>query len=1534
MRGVLKGIALAVVAAVVVAVVSVTVLSRTEFGRERVRRVAMGALRDVVHGTLSVERIEGDLLGRFTLVGLSITDSLGAPFMAADSVSLRLDLMPLLRQRVRITDVALSHPVVALTQNANGAWNYQGIFPTDPTAPVDTTAGFGDWVELEDLVVQDGDVTLRRPWTPAGPTATRDSAIAAALAPAARVVVERSAGGFVQVMTFRTLRGRLPQLIIADPSVSGMRIDVDSLSTVAALFRPPYLDIKQLAGVVRIEDDSITVSDLTLLLPSSRAAGRVVVDNASGDVRASLQIPALRFGDVQAFYPSLPASGTALMRVQLLVRDSLPSMYRITDASISVDSTRIDGSLGLTISDEVTAFSETDLDISALSAALVERLVPDLKVPVHGSVSGHATVNGPLTDMQLDLDLVVRPRGHNAFRAIARGGVGVGGGNDDSVIANGLYVHADRLPLSLAREFDVDLPLGGVVTAEGTLSGSTIGRMRGNVRVTHADRGEVSRMVVDGVVSVADSLRMDVTAEVESLALSLANAFVDSLEFGGTASGRMHVTGTLSDVNAEFALLLPDNGRLQGDASYRVDRSDTAVYRAAVTLREVAPQSIVATLPLMLVSGNVSLNGRGTDPATLDAELSSRLDLFMVDSAEFRSVVLDARARAGVLQLDSLSAGTSFGSATVSGTFGLTDAHEGTLKFAAQVDDLSGLRRWIGTGDTTMVPARPAVGMRAARLRDRLDSLRAYARAQQDPAAELMASMQEISTVPAQARPVAIPAISADSTSGSFRVEGSATGSIARADGVATLTTPGIVWGGSLLGAGSARAEWRGAFTDADSLSVVAGVDSLRAAGFAFDSTRVRATYRDGVGDMQLALFPGDTSVYRLEADYALRSNAGELRLRDVELRLDSTVWRSTRVSVIGWGDEGLRVDSLELRDAASGGRIFVNGELPDADPGRLDARIVGVRIGPWLSISQSDLALDGVLNATVTLTGTRADPALEGTVALTNAEYSGTAFPDLSTSLAYATRSMRIDSRVTGASGGELARVVGTVPLDLSFAVSVASRLPEDQALDLRIVGDSIPLAPLMEVSDAVTDLRGSARSDVAVRGTWSKPSLSGTMALDMQQVRLAATGVLFEEVAARLRTSGDSVLVDTLSARSKGVLSGSGSIVLAPMTNPTFNLALRAADARVLDDATGELYADGVVQVRGALDSLRIGGTVAITRGVIYLPDPAQQQVIDAQGAQVLAIADSATVRALGLAPEPNPILQHLQLDMTVNVRRGTFGRSPDANIEVFGKLRVRLDPPGDAFVITGALQTDQGLYTLFGKRFDVTRGTVRFVGGEDLNPSLQIIAVYTVQQAGRAPLDIRVVIGGTLEAPTVSLESDAQPTLPQSDLISFLAFGRSSSSLLQFSGTGLEGGGAGGSSLAGNVAALATRQLATIGVGALVDEVRADLATATGADILNITPAQLPADVSLDGLQVLLRGTEIEFGRYLNNRTFLLGTVRPSLTVPGASLEHRIGERLSARGSVETRLQATPPSLSRGLEPRNRSVLGALLTWTIAW
>jgi len=413
-----------------------------------------------------------------------------------------------------------------------------------------------------------------------------------------------------------------------------------------------------------------------------------------------------------------------------------------------------------------------------------------------------------------------------------------------------------------------------------------------------------------------------------------------------------------------------------------------------------------------------------------------------------------------------------------------------------------------------------------------------------------------------------------------------------------------------------------------------------------------------------------------------------------------------------------------------------------------------------------------------------------------------------------------------------------------------------------------------------------------------------------------------------------GDSLTIDSLVGQAEGTVRATGRIIFAELARPVFDVNLHAEEARVLRNDKGSLLATGDVTVRGPLDTLTVAGQVALTHGVLYIPDPEQRNLINTHDPAIFAVIDTATARSLDVAP-PSPIMQNLRLDVDLEVRRGVFARSPEANVEVYGDLGVRIDPTTRGkFAVRGALFTEQGHYTFMSKRFVISRGSVRFTGEPDPNPVLQVMAIYEVRQAERAPLDIRVVIGGTLDRPNITLESESQPTLSQSDLIAFLAFGQSSTSLLQFASTGLEAGNQSGSSLAGNVGAVATRQLATLAVNALVEEAKSDLGQATGADVLNITPAQVPEDLSASNLRTLLRGTEIEIGKYLDHNTFLLGRIRPSLVVPGASLERRMSDQFRIRANFEARLQPQPPTLSSTLTPSTLNVFGALLRWSITW
>jgi hypothetical protein len=180
--------------------------------------------------------------------------------------------------------------------------------------------------------------------------------------------------------------------------------------------------------------------------------------------------------------------------------------------------------------------------------------------------------------------------------------------------------------------------------------------------------------------------------------------------------------------------------------------------------------------------------------------------------------------------------------------------------------------------------------------------------------------------------------------------------------------------------------------------------------------------------------------------------------------------------------------------------------------------------------------------------------------------------------------------------------------------------------------------------------------------------------------------------------------------------------------------------------------------------------------------------------------------------------------------------------------------------------------------------------------------------VRLPAREAINIKILIGGTLKNPQIALESDAQPPIPQSDLLSYLAFGRSSSSLLQLEGTGLGAG----DNVVGAGAALASRQLAAVALGVFADQLSGEAARSMGVDVFNIAPADIQSDVGS-----FLRATEIEFGKYIKAHTFASVQLRPdpaALRRPGLLLQHRFGglKGYSLETSLQPRYLLREPSL----------------------
>jgi translocation and assembly module TamB len=1568
---------------IVGAVGLVLVLTNTDWGREQLRQRVVAALAGTVHGRFQVGRISGNLLKGITLHDVAIADSSGAPFFRVDSMSTRYGLRSFFSKKIELSDVSLFRPVVVLDRRPGQPWNWERIFPRD-TTKVDTATGpgWGDWLIFRQVRMVDGRVTVRVPWAPADSLtpAQRDSAIRVALDTTSRANIERVPGGFQNVQEYREMYARLPLVRLAHPDFPARRIEADSLRLVALPFRPPAAVVRQARGAFEMTGDSLWFRNVEALLPASRATLTGRYDLNTGDLRIGGRANPVALADVRVGLPTLP-EGTLTSDFAVTIADSAQG-FRFDALDLRIGETTARGRVAIVLSDSANTapvtFDSTALVFERLDTRLIERLAPAVEIPRHGILGGRLAADGSLAALQLDGDVTFDEPRTGRSRVIAAGEIGTA---DGVVRARGLRVQLAPVQVDLAGLFVEDLPVSGTLTGRTVLEGSTDTRLVATgLDLTHLDRGARSRLTGRATVSLgrgtparepappartvaaspaplrddarrrtaADGPRraapwFDVDVTARPLSLVTIGRFAPAAGLRGTASGPIRLTGTMDDLRVASALRLSDGGALS--ARGQLDLTGVIGYDLQVGTQLFNANSVVAKAPRTSLTGQFAARGRGTDPATLTAQVSADITTSTLDTVALDAARIRLRAAQGVLNVDTLSVRAPGAIADVVGTFGLTGRHSGALQYRVAVDSLPGIARYLPS-DTGAVAPRPMIAAQ------RLAAARADSAARAREAAVAIAA-GDAAPIP----PVTIDtatAIPRDSLSGSVYAAGEIRGSIENFDLRGRAGASRLVALGNQVERARVAYHWLGARTPGSALAVAAVADSVRAAGFALDSIDARATWRpDAVGTSSgtamVAVFQDVGRSYDLRADYGIFPDRREAKFSQLRLRFDSTLWASTRPGAIRWGQPGIEVETLELSNGATG-RIFADGRLPTTGPADLTVAVRDFEIGDALGLLQSDVTMTGRVSLDATLRGTGAAPIIDAQALVAGARFRGTPVPDVRATVAYADQRLTGNAAVTSNAltdsvgpGRPVLTATGALPINLALQGVTGPRLAEAAPLTVDARLDSLPLDLASRFTDAVSDVRGTASGTLSVRGTVRSPEPNGTLRLDNAGLVLAATGTRLRDALGVVQLRGDSVVVDSLVGytmpRRQGRIAIRGGIGIADAARPSFDLQLVADRARVLDNEDGRIDANAQIAVYGPFDRVFVSGGARVLGGVYYIPESDSKQVLNANDPAVFAVIDTTRLGDQEIVAAQSPLLQNLRIDLLVGVDRDTWVRSREANVEVYsdGDLRVRVDRARQAVVLDGIVVTERGQYTFLSKRFDVKRGSATFIGSQELDPNLQITAEYSVRQAAREPLVIRILIGGTVSEPRISLESDAQPPIPQTDLLSYLAFGSESGSLLQVGGSSVAGSSAGGVPI-GATARLATQQLTGVALGVLADASEARLGRSLGADVLNITPVpDLPpelfrADVS--GLEAVLKGTQIEFGKYFNRQLFVGLQATPLFfqgdpPIPGFRIEYRF-RRLpgySLESAWQPRFFLPEPSLApQNIDPQN--ALGVFL------
>ena len=251
-------------------------LTQTERGHELVRRVVLHVLRGPIHGRVQIGRIDGNLLHTLILLNVSIADSAGAPFFAADRVEAHYDLRDFAHQWVFLSRITMDRPTVVLSKTPAGTMNVARIFPPSATpTPPGPSTGWGSALAFSDLRIRDGTVVV-------------DTTIAV-----------------------HNLDAIIPGVVLAAPAPfpQPKAIDIASLQGSVALASLHPASVRDLVAAVFFTDDSLWWSSATLLLPESHitTSGRFGFTDTTTDVTA--HAAPITLADAKFIDSHIPADG-------------------------------------------------------------------------------------------------------------------------------------------------------------------------------------------------------------------------------------------------------------------------------------------------------------------------------------------------------------------------------------------------------------------------------------------------------------------------------------------------------------------------------------------------------------------------------------------------------------------------------------------------------------------------------------------------------------------------------------------------------------------------------------------------------------------------------------------------------------------------------------------------------------------------------------------------------------------------------------------------------------------------------------------------------------------------------------------------------------------------------------------------------------------------------------------------------------------------------------------------------------------------
>jgi hypothetical protein len=522
----------------------------------------------------------------------------------------------------------------------------------------------------------------------------------------------------------------------------------------------------------------------------------------------------------------------------------------------------------------------------------------------------------------------------------------------------------------------------------------------------------------------------------------------------------------------------------------------------------------------------------------------------------------------------------------------------------------------------------------------------------------------------------------------------------------------------------------------------------------------------------------------------ALHPDHQEIHLRALAMTSQGVQWQTAPDSeaAIRYATDGIEVNNLKLvsgdQAVAADGAFGRPGDALQVTLNNIDVATIDALMlrAPQLS---------GRLNASGTIDGTKDAPRLKAGFKVEQGGFRQVMYDSFVGTVDYAGKGVTVDSRLQQNPTTWLT-AKGYLPVAL-FKGATADSAPtpagvsdaREDRIDFHVDSSPIDLGLVQGFTTAVTDVKGTLQAKLDVTGAADDPRPGGVITVQDGAFVVAATNVPYSNLNGLIELQADKVRIGAISLLDNrhNALNISGDLGIREREIGGVQIYLSADDFKVVDNKMGNVRLYSALQISGELRAPRIDGNLGITTGQISL-DAILARLGDSAYATQQTEFVTGTPVTEAVAPASSP-MDPLQMDVHFTVPndlvvKANDLKAPGAPIGL-GALTLTLGgdlfaskSPYDQVRLLGTVKTVRGTYDFQGRRFTILRdGTVKFDGGDEFNPLLDI-RTERIIQAVTARVDVR----GTLTQPEIVLSST--PPLEQGDVLALIVFNQPLNSL----------------------------------------------------------------------------------------------------------------------------------------------------------